>query len=133
MRVCSACGKEDRPWFENEPCNCGAGKRHEDDPSPLKHDPSCRCLGHEVIAYPVRMAESELTFDKKLPAYWIERKWQLRNNGGRFYRVKVLCRQCMLAEDQAQDRKRDYEKACAAARGQETQTYAQMLAAQTVF
>ena len=135
MRVCSVCGKEDQPWFEHEPCSCGWDRTnpHDDDPGPKNHTADCRCLGHEVISYPVRIAASELTFDKKLSPYYVNRGWELKVNGTRYYRMKVLCRGCMLLEDQAQERRRDYEKACAAARGQDTQTYAQMLAAQTFF
>jgi hypothetical protein len=84
-----------------------------------------------VISYLVRVALDELTFDRDLPAHFRAAGWVLKVNGLRYYRVKVLCRQCMLAEQDAQERKRDYDKACAVARGQDTETYAQMLAAQT--
>lgn len=102
----------------------------DDDPSPMKHAPDCNGIAHEVILYPVRMAVSELTPDKKLGTYYTSKGWKLMQNGLRWYRVKYLCRQCIIAEDQAQERKREYENACKAARGVDTLTYAQMLAQQ---
>lgn len=135
MRLCSACGKEDQPWFEQHPCNCGAFKPHDDDPSPLKHRPDCKCLGHEVVLYPVRIPASDLAFDDKgqaslASAYYTQRGWKLKQNGGRYYRTKMLCRDCIGKEEEALGRKREYEKSCRAARGQDDKTYAQMLAQQ---
>lgn len=130
MRNCSNCNKEDRPWFEDAPCSCGAYQEHDDDPSPLKHDPSCKMLGHEVVRYPVRIAKSDLTHDGKLGSYFTAKGWSLRQDGQRFYRVKMLCRACIELEKGCQARRQDYEKACKAARGLDNQTYAQMLASQ---
>lgn len=130
MRNCSSCNKEDKPWFEDSPCTCGAYKPHDDDPSPLKHLPECHSLGHEVVRYPVRIAKSELSNDEKLSSYYRQRGWVLMRDGQRFYRVKMLCRACIELENSAQSRRHEYEKACKAARGVETQTYAQMLASQ---
>lgn len=131
MRLCSSCHKEDKPWFEYDtPCSCGAASLHEDDPTPLKHSPECKSLGHEVVLYPVRMAKADLTFDAKLGSYYSQRGWRLKQNGNRWYRVKYLCRACIELENSAQARKAEYEKLCKAARGVDDQTYAQMLASQ---
>lgn len=130
MRTCSACHKEDKPWFESHPCSCGAYVVHDDDPNPLKHRPDCKSLGHEVVEYPVRIPKSDLTFDGKLSSYYAERGWALMRNGERYYRVKMLCRGCIVKETEALARKTDYEKACKAAQGIETLSYAQMIAGQ---
>lgn len=132
MRNCSVCNAEDKPWFEETPCSCGVFKPHDDDPSPLKHDPVCRSLGHEVVMYPVRIAVADLTHDKKLGSYYSARGWNLKQNGQRWYRVKMLCRACIEAENGAQARRADYEKACKEARGIGNSTYAQMIALQTM-
>jgi hypothetical protein len=131
MRNCSACHKEDKPWFEYDiPCSCGGAELHEDDPSPLKHKAECKSLAHEVVLYPVRMAKADLTHDGKLGSYYSQRDWKLMQNGNRWYRVKFLCRACIELENSAQSRKAEYEKLCKAARGVDDQTYAQMLASQ---
>lgn len=133
MRNCADCGKEDAPWFEREPCSCGTATKHEDDPSPLKHAPDCNGIGHEVVEYPLRMARADLVFEGTtlaLSNYWRGRGWILIQNGLRWYRVKMLCRGCIVLEDSAQERRREYEKACKAARGQDDTTYSQMLAQQ---
>jgi hypothetical protein len=51
-------------------------------------------------------------------------------NGMRWYRTKMLCRQCIDKENLAQERRREYERACKTALGVESLTYAQMLAQQ---
>jgi len=129
MRICGQCSKEDRPYFEPVPCSCGL-PLDEDDPSPLKHAPDCNSVGHEVVLYPVRIDKRDLTFDSKLLPKWTARGWQLMRNGLRFYRVKFMCRQCIVLDESAQERRREYEKACKATRGESAQTYAQMLASQ---
>lgn|SRR5487761_2727435 len=129
MRVCSQCAKEDGPWFDAMPCSCGADKG-EDPANPSAHQPDCHSLGHEVVMYPIRMAPKDLTFDKQLPVYWRGRGWNLMQNGLRWYRVKMLCRECCEAENGAQARRREYELACRDARGVSDLTYAQMLAQQ---
>lgn len=133
MRACAQCGKADAPWFEPEPCSCGAAQAHEENPSVEAHAADCNAVGHVVVLYPVRMARSELQFngaEMVLGAYWRQLGWVLKRNGERWYRVKMLCRGCIEAHDDAQQRRRDYEKACRRARGVEDTTYAQMLAAQ---
>lgn len=135
MRLCSNCRKEDKPWFEDEPCSCGGAQLHEDDPSPLKHDASCRSLGHEVVLYPIRMPLNEFTYVAGEPVInkeWIRKGWALMRNGQRYYRVKMLCRGCIEVENGIQARRSEYEKACKAARGLDTSTYAQMLTLQTM-
>ncbi len=132
MRICSACGKEDAPWFESDPCSCGAAKLHEDDPSPMNHSHECRCLGHEVVQFPVRITPADLSFnreDLKSP-YYRSRGWKLMKNGLRFYLVKMLCRGCVALENSALERRREYERVCKASRSQDDTTYAQMLAQQ---
>lgn len=130
MRICTECKKEDRPWFEQAPCSCGAAQLHEEDPSPLKHKADCKAIGHDVVRYPVRIERRDLTFDGKLPSRYTQRGWALWQSGNKLYRRKLLCRDCVELENGAQERKRDYEKACKAAQGLETMTYAQMLASQ---
>lgn len=129
MRICGQCNKPDAPWFEPQPCSCGLAP-DDDDPSPLMHAPDCNGIGHEVVLYPVRIGKAEMTFDQKLLPKWTERGWQLLRNGIRFYRVQYLCRQCIVAEDIAQERRREYEKMCRETRGLDGRSYAQMLASQ---
>lgn len=129
MRECRQCSKEDAPWFEPAPCSCGL-PLDEDDPSPLKHAADCNGIGHEVVLYPVRIDKREMTYDQKLLPKWTAKGWRLMQNGIRYYRVKYLCRQCIVAEDGAQERRREYEKACKATAGGEAISYAQMLASQ---
>lgn len=87
-------------------------------------------LGHDVVRYPVRIAKSDLTHDGKLGSYFSAKGWTLRQDGQRYYRIKMLCRACIELENVIQSRRQDYEKACRAARGLDNQTYAQMLASQ---
>ena len=127
--------KPDAPWFEPHPCSCQAQPIHDDDPKPHKHRPDCKGIGHEVVLYPVRIAHSELAFDDKgqpklASAYYSQQGWKLMQNGGRSYRVILLCRACIELAESALSRKREYEKSCKAARGQDDKTYAQMLASQ---
>jgi hypothetical protein len=106
---------------------------HDDDPDPLKHAADCNAVGHEVVLYPVRMGRDELRFDgaeMALPPRWLQRGWALKRNGQRWYRVKWLCRGCIVLEEAALERRLDYEKACKRARGEDETTYAQMLAMQ---
>jgi len=129
MRKCGQCNKQDAPWFEQQPCSCGLPV-DDDDPSPLKHAPDCNGIGHEVVLHRVRIRKPEMTFDQKLSLKWTERGWQLLRNGTRFYRVKYLCRHCIVDEDIAQERRQEYEKACRETRGMDGRSYAQMLASQ---
>lgn len=129
MRLCAQCSKEDRPTFDMVPCSCGAPVDTED-PSPLKHSPECNAVTHEVVLHPVRITKQDLTFDSKLQPKWTVKGWQLWQNGMKFYRVKMLCRACIVLDEGAQERRREYDKACKATRGGDAQTYAQMLASQ---
>jgi hypothetical protein len=132
MRSCCACSSEDRPWFDEAPCSCGAYIEHDDDPSPLKHDASCKSLGHEVVMYPVRVARADLTHDLKLGSYYAQRGWKLMQNGQRWYRCKMLCRPCIEIENGAQARRQEYERACKEARGIDNASYSQMIAQQSM-
>jgi hypothetical protein len=89
---------------------------------------------HEVVLYPVRMSERDLSInangDKELPAHWKAKGWKLMQNGMRWYRIKHMCRECIGKEELAQSFKRDYQKSCKRAKGQDDQTFAQMLAYQ---
>jgi hypothetical protein len=124
MRECSTCHVLDRPQIDQEvACRCGAVERESED-----HDPKCPRLVHEVRRYIVRVNPKELTPDKKLSSYFVG--WEKIEDGGRIYRFKYLCRQCIRNQEDALSRKQDYQKACKAARGVTDQTYAQMLAAQ---
>jgi hypothetical protein len=129
MRECQDCKEQDRPWMDGGECTCGAA-RTEMGASPEAHHVECRCLAHEVVQYPVRLSREALTWDKKLPRYWALKGWVLMENGGRHYRLKMLCRDCVGKEELALAHRRDYERVCKEARGGETQTYAQMLAQQ---
>lgn len=133
MRLCTMCGKPDTPYWEAYPCTCGA-PAHDDDPSPLKHRPDCKAIGHSVISFPVRIPERELGHDaagnKQLPQKYAREGWKVQQRGFKWYRVKVMCRDCVAEYEQRMARKRDYEASCKRARGEETQTYAQFLASQ---
>jgi hypothetical protein len=132
MRACGGCKKPDAPWLEDAPCNCGVPPTLAGDAN--EHRPECRALGHEVVFYPVRLTKADLWFDEgakpHISAYYTGRGWTLKQDGNKLYRVKLLCRDCIGLEVGAQARKREYESACKRARGDETQTYAQMLASQ---
>lgn len=132
MRTCTACGKADKPWFEQEPCNCGAPV-HDSDPSPDKHAPICHAIGHEVVQYPVRLKVADLVWiegQAHLQPKWERAGWKFLQNGLRYYRVKMLCRDCIGIERDRMERRKDYEKSCKAVRGEDSQSYAQMLASQ---
>ena len=126
MRVCAQCQSPDRPHVDpSERCTCGTDT-HE-------HAPDCRALTHEVVLFPVRMSPLALTYDKKLPAKWIQRGWHLWQDGQRFYRRKMLCRDCIGKQETQQAFARDYQKACKKARGSDDMTYAQAIASQDFF
>lgn len=125
MRACQHCAKADRPQLDNnEQCSCSA-ESHE----PMHHGQDCKALIHEVMLYPVRIAQKDLTFDCKLPPQYAG--WTLMQNGNRWYRYKFLCRDCIGKYEDAQKFRRDYLQACKKARGEEDQTYSQMLAGQS--
>jgi hypothetical protein len=112
-----------------EPCTCGACEL-----DPIRHAPECKSLIHEVLRYPVRMAERDLVVnqsgERKLSAQYAG--WKLVQNGQRWYRIKDLCRDCIGKQEQSQAFRRDYLQACKKARGQDDQTYSQMLAEQSL-
>lgn len=80
--------------------------------------------------YPVRITKDELTYDGKLRPLWIARGWSLLKNGPKFYRTKMLCRECIAEQETTQAMRRDYQKACRAIQGKDDLTYAQILAQQ---
>lgn len=100
----------------------------------MQHAPQCLALVHNVALYPVRIAPHDLAIgksgDKELPAQFVRSGWKLMQNGMRWYRIKHLCRDCIGKEEQALAFKRDYLNACKKAKGQDDQTFAQMLAYQ---
>src|SRR6185437_792681 len=114
------------------PCSCGAPV--DDNPSPEKHRPDCKAIGHDVVLYPVRVAWQELTHDANgdphLKAIWERRGWKLLKNGARIYRTRMLCRDCIELERDKDARRKEYERLCKAARGDDAQTYQQMLVSQ---
>lgn len=69
--------------------------------------------------------------DKQLSSYYTSQGWALKVDGERFYRSKMLCRACIREHVGALERKKDYQRACKAARGLDDKTYAQMLAHQS--
>lgn len=81
--------------------------------------------------YPVRITKDDLTWDKKLPASLARSGWELFQNGPKMYRRKLMCRDCIEKYKTTESMRRDYEKACRAARGLDDTTYAQMLARQS--
>jgi hypothetical protein len=100
----------------------------------MHHGANCIALIHEVVLYPVRMSERELAVtssgEKQLPTHHLTHGWKLLQNGMRWYRIKYLCRDCIGREENSQAFRRDYLKSCKKAKGQDDQTYAQMLAYQ---
>lgn len=132
MRTCSSCRLEDRPHLDHtEPCSCSAGSSE-----PTHHGPDCRAIVHEVLVYPRQMDLRELGHDAAgtlvLPPQWSSKGWKLIQNGQRWFRIRILCRSCIVKEEDSAAFKRDYQKACKAARGQDDQTYSQMLAQQSM-
>lgn len=135
MRNCSACGSPDRLWFEDAECSCGASTQAENPGDPTQHVEGCHSLGHWVSLFPVRLKVEDVDREKrelKSRAHKAQ-GWKLYQNGLKFYRVKMLCRDCGGKETQAQARRAEYEKLCRVARGQDSTTYAQMLARQDQF
>jgi hypothetical protein len=126
MRNCSKCRKADRAEVDPESeCKCGAvSKGHED------HHELCPRLIHEVRPYYVRVNPKELTPSGKLSTYYSNQGWELKQDGGRYYRSIEMCRQCIRDHEDALSRKQDYLKACKTAKGLDERTYAQMLASQ---
>lgn len=124
MRVCANCRREDRRQMDRDlQCNCNA-ERYE----PEVHDANCKALIHDVVLYLVRIPKSDLTPKGELSSYYHNRDWRLKRDGNRFYRGKFLCHACIDAEEQALERKAEYNKLCREAAGISDQTYAQMLA-----
>lgn len=133
-RVCKQCKREDEPFWEQTPCSCGAPLDAHTEPKFGDHRPECKSIGHEVVRYPIRIDPRELWTDhagiKRLSAYYTGRGWTLVQNGNMWFRVMMLCRDCIGKEADAQARKREYQKLCKRAAGLESMTYAQMLASQ---
>lgn len=100
----------------------------------MRHAPHCVALVHEVVLYPVRMGRNDLSVaksgERELPSHYLVAGWKLMQNGMRWYRIKHLCRDCIGKEEQSQMFRRDYIKACKTAKGQDDQTFSQMLAYQ---
>lgn len=134
MRLCAQCGAEDKPWYVDAACTCGSERRDAELPPAERHAPNCRCVEHEVVQFPVRMARQDLSFgaDGK-PQLSMRHKrdgWTLLQDGPKFYRVKLLCRNCIGKQEEIAARQREYKQCCKAAQGVETKSYAQMLASQ---
>lgn len=133
MRICEGCGAKDRPALEFEGAcskNCDPRKATED---PSTHFDDCPRLIHEVRLF-FRRATLEHTPrhpDGELSRRFRVEGWKLFRDGRDIFRKKMLCRDCIVKEGERDVLRREYQKACKAARGISTETYSQMLVRQS--
>jgi hypothetical protein len=127
MRACRKCSAPDRaeidPGLE---CKCGAVARGDEE-----HHPECPRLIHEVARYFVQIKARDLTPKRELSTYYRAQGWQLMEDGGRFFRWMLMCRQCFRDYEQVLAQQRDYQRACKLAKGMDDMSYSQMLARQS--
>lgn len=104
MRNCDDCKVEDRPVTTPD------GEMH-----------------HEVREYLHWIALPELTPQDELPTHWRMKGWKLKRDGEEYFRYKLLCRDCIRKDYEAGKMREAYKKLCKAARGQNDQTYSEMI------
>ena len=133
MRACSTCGKADQCVVDFEKtcnpklCPPDADERWE------THHEECPKLMHEVrLLY----RSAKLVHTPANPGGELERRfradgWTLMKNGTDMFRKKMLCRACIQAVYQAEERHKDYVKACKRAQGRDDRTYSELLAQQS--
>lgn len=132
MRVCEACAKPDSCVVDYE-TGCGSKCDPRADERAESHHDSCPKLTHEVR---LLLRVAKLVHTPAHPEGELERKysadgWKTRRDGRDIFRTKMLCRACIQAVYELEQRQKDYAQACKKALGHDDQTYSQMLAQQS--
>lgn len=132
MRICESCARPDSCIVDYETKCGGKCDPRADERSETHHD-SCPKLTHEVR---LLLRVAKLVNTPAHPEGELERKysadgWKIRKDGRDVFRTKMLCRACIQAVCERDQRQKEYETACKRALGQDTQTYSQMLAQQS--
>lgn len=133
MRECQACHKRDAAILEPDTtckgqCDPKADERVE------THTDLCPRLSHDVRKYLKAVTRNELIHSPDEPEGRLAMRlrlqgWKMLREGPDYFRWKMLCRDCIGLEAQKEAQQRDYRKACKSVLGAETQTYGQMMIA----
>ena len=132
MRLCEGCRAADRPALDPE----GACKRELCPPTaderPETHNDACPRLTHEVrkLYRPAELVFTAAKPEGELQRKWRAEGWKLLRDGKDLFRWRMLCRACITRVYEREENHKEYLKACKRARGEEDQTYSQLLAEQ---
>lgn len=133
MRICSACQRLDACVVDYETrCDPKLCPPTADERAETHHD-QCPKLTHEVrlLYRPTKLIHTPQHPEGQLEGKWLREGWRLVKDGTDLYRAKMLCRRCIEATYEREERHKDYQKACKKAMGQDDRTYAQLLAQQS--
>lgn len=134
MRSCETCRRPDRCIVDYEiKCRPGKCSPQADERAETHHD-SCPKLTHEVVALTrvAKLVHTPAKPDGELEYRYRREGWKLLVNGDKTFRYKMLCRKCIENVYDAEARRKDYEKQCKRAMGQDDRTYSQLLAMQSM-
>jgi hypothetical protein len=132
MRKCEACSKPDAPALEYEgvckPDLCPPTA----DERPETHHDACPRLIHEVrrLYRPAVLVHTPAHPEGQLETKWLREGWVIVKDGRDVFRMKMLCRACILKVYEREANHKEYVKACNRAMGDDGMTYSQLLARQ---
>ncbi len=133
MRICAQCGCEDRPVLELDreclPKTCSPTATED----PATHADTCPRLSHDVVKLmrPAKLVATAKKPDGQLEARWLQDGWSVLRDGRDVFRWKILCRKCVAAVFEREERHKEYLQACKKARGEDDKTYTQLLTEQS--
>src|SRR6266566_8746180 len=119
MRACEGCNKQDGPILDYyKACNPSLCPPTADERPETHHD-RCPRLEHDVVRlerpakliHTAKHPEGELEIKLKMQG------WKLIRDGKNTFRYRMLCRQCIQNIYAAEERHKDYLKACKKALG----------------
>jgi hypothetical protein len=133
MRICEGCRKPDSCIVDYE-TKCKPNLCHPtaDERAETHHD-NCPKLTHEVrpLYRATRLIHTPKHPDGQLEPKWIAEGWRMKRDGKDVFRVKMLCRACIQAVYEREERHKEYVKACKKAAGHDDRTYSQLLVMQS--
>lgn len=133
MRNCQGCGKADSCVVDYETkCKPSLCPPDADERAETHHD-QCPKLTHEVkLLYRAgKLIHTPKHPEGQLEHKWLADGWTTKRDGRDIYRTKMLCRSCIQAVYETESRRKEYEKACKKARGEDDRTYSQLLSQQS--
>lgn len=130
MRTCANCKAVDQAIMDfGRDCSSKCNPAVRDSGNPGDHHQSCNKVLHEVRQYvkPVSLMITPKHPEGEMPYKWQREGWTFQKDGGKGFRWKMLCRNCIEREAERDLVHKDYLKACKAARGEDDRTYGQLM------